>query len=413
MSGIMERRNSRENVDGKTLKLVYARTLSTAFSSGLSAPFFGLFEARLGASPAELGAFHSMLNLFSNIAQLLWGYLSDKFMRKKLIVFLSTLTSSLIFILILSSKTPLDFIAYASLQAIIASAGQPAWLALVGNLAPPSYVGTLASTLNLWNEVGVLASTFAAGVLAEFSADGLGEFTLPFLLALAFGILASLLVIPIPEVRVKSGNFHLGFKFVLKDIAHNEAFLKFIAVSTAYGIFMSLAWPMFTYVVANELGLELFEIAILNVGQGIVRTLTQIYAGRLIDHYGRKPFIAYGRILLTFFTLVYAFFPDFTIILAVSMFLSIPVALLNTAILAYLIDVTPPEVRGSYTAVYNLSIGLAFSIGSMVGGIFAQLLSVFLGESEAVKLVLIASGVGRFIFGILHFKISESRRMNE
>ncbi|OYT28686.1 MAG: hypothetical protein B6U95_03720 [Thermofilum sp. ex4484_82] len=396
-------------VSNRILKIVYTRTLSISISNGFSAPFFGLFEAYLGASPAELGLFHSMLNLFSNIAQLFWGYLSDKFTKKRLIVFLSTLISSLLLIPIILSGSPLELIFYTSLQAIVGSANQPAWLAIVGSLVAPSYIGVLASNLNLWSEIGVLVSTLMAGLLAEFS-PAQNEFILPFVFSLFFGILAAFLILLIPEPKLKAAGAEYSFRNVFKEMVTTPIFSRFTTVSSLYGFFMSIAWPMFTYVIANELGLRMLEVAVLNVSQGIIRTFTQLYTARFIDRYGRKPFIAYGRVALTFFAVTYALFPNFPIILITSMVLSVLVAFLNTAVLAYLIDVTPVESRGSYTALYNLSMGISFSMGSITGGLLAQTLANYISESTAVKIVLLVSAVGRFITGLLHFKIAESKR---
>ena len=65
---------------------VYAVVLASSFSMGLSNPFLGVYAARLGASPLELGFFHSFINFSGNIMQVIWGYIADKVRRYKLIV---------------------------------------------------------------------------------------------------------------------------------------------------------------------------------------------------------------------------------------------------------------------------------------------------------------------------------------
>jgi len=52
---------------------VFATVLASSFSMGLSNPFLGVYAARLGASPIELGFFHSFINFSGNIMQVIWG----------------------------------------------------------------------------------------------------------------------------------------------------------------------------------------------------------------------------------------------------------------------------------------------------------------------------------------------------
>ena len=80
------------------------------------------------------------------------------------------------------------------------------------------------------------------------------------------------------------------------------------------------------------------------------------------------------------------------------------------AITAYIYDIAPEEERGAHLAVYNTFTGIIYLFGSFLAGIFGQIILIAFGsEYLSVFLMLIASGVLRFIASFFYLLIEEPK----
>ena len=397
----------------RSIKILYLTSITGAISNGMGAPFLGVFIARLGASASLLGIFQSLSNLFSTIFQVLWGYIGDKFRKYKFMVLIGGLLASLLWLFLSVSRDPVSAIVIASLQAFLSSIVPPSWLALLGLFSPPGYSGSFIASINFWSSLGRLLSTAFTGFFTiSFRGKSLGDFRISFVMAGIVGIFSALTVLFIKEPKIKSSSESSSFKLVLGDIFKSKDFLDFIVISSFFGFFLSLSWPLFIMVVGDELKLRVLELSILSIASGISQTVVQFWAGRVADAVGKKNVIALGRGLLFLYPVVYGFFPGFLSILVANLFLNIAIGFLMTAIQSLLIDITPADKRGSYTAFYNLSMGLSFSLGSLTGGFLADVLKAFIGYWAATRLIFVISSIGRFTFGIMHIKIKEKSALS-
>ena len=80
------------------------------------------------------------------------------------------------------------------------------------------------------------------------------------------------------------------------------------------------------------------------------------------------------------------------------------------AITAYIYDVAPEEERGAHFAVFNTFTGIVYTLGSLLAGIFGQLILIALGnEYLSVFIMLIVSGILRFIAAFFYLLIDEPK----
>jgi MFS family permease len=80
------------------------------------------------------------------------------------------------------------------------------------------------------------------------------------------------------------------------------------------------------------------------------------------------------------------------------------------AITAYIYDVAPEEERGSHLAVYNTFTGLVYTVGCLLAGIFGQIILIVFGsEYLSVFIMLIMSGILRFIASFFYLLIKEPK----
>ncbi len=384
---------------------VFATVLASSFSMGLSNPFLGVYAARLGASPIELGFFHSFINFSGNIMQVIWGYIADKVRRYKLIVALSMSVSALMWIFILSTNEPMQFIVFVSIQSFFGSAAAPSWTALLGLLVPVDKMGAVLARINQFSTLGSLAATMLAGVVSQFFRGSTQEFHIPFYLSMITGLTAAIFALTITQPRVRAAQ-KLSLS-VIRLSSLNKDFKTLLALSSAYGIAMSIAWPLFTEVVGNEMKLGVYEISILTIASNVTSLITQNWAGEFVDRYGKKIFIIIGRTSFCLYPIIYGFAPRFEAILVTNIALNVISAFLAVALQAYILKVTPEDVRATYVALLNMSTGLCFSLGSLIGGTAANYLIPIIGRWTAIRLLFVVAAVARFFVGVLHFKLRE------
>jgi len=384
-------------------KPIYLATLMSAVSTGMGGPYIAVYAAKLGATVAQLGLLHSLLNLFSNFLQPLWGFLSDRFQKRKNMIIVSWSLASFTWLIMLIPKDPSRYLLLASLQALFNSIASPAWIGLIGLLIPVSHTGFIMAYLSFLTSLGSLTATLVSGILPSIlTLQGLRSYYLAFILAFLTGVISAVLIYPIREPKAKSSK--VDFKASFLSAFSNDAFSTFVKIALIDGFFLSLPWPLFTLVIANELRLRILEVALLSVVSGSSLTLIQQFLGWLIDEKGRKPFILLSKGALIFFPLLYAFVPNFDLILAFTGLLNALVALGRPATLAYLLDITPLDQRGIYSSIYNMLMGLGLFFGSLTGGFMVSACSNFLGSWLATRFGFLMASLGRLIVLILYFK---------
>jgi len=384
----------------RSLRLIYVRAFAASASIGMSAPFAGLYVAKLGASSLQLGMLHSLSNLASTVLQPVWGYLADRVRRKKYLVFAGGIASSIALMLVTVVRDAKWAIALLTARALAASLTQPAWTALLGTILPPAMVGGVVARLNQWASVGSLAATLASGAISRaWGVRGADEFVIPLTLAGTAGIVAAASVLPLEEGEVAAVRRPL--REVMGIVIGDAEYMKFVALSFGYGAFMSIAWPAFTYSTAIEAGFGVFEQAVRTVVGSVVGIATQQFLRERIDKYDKYRLLGLARAMLAVYPLVFAAAPSFWPILAVTVVGEVFVQVSMTAIAALLLELPPKGLVGSYTAVYNLLTGLAFSLGSALGGLIMEFTSPLFGPSLSVDAAFLTSAVGRIVFGVL------------
>jgi len=173
---------------------------------------------------------------------------------------------------------------------------------------------------------------------------------------------------------------------------------------------MSMAWPFFIVVQRDWLGGSIFEIALASSVMTASIIIFTVQFGKLSDRVGRKPLIFWGRLLLFPVPIMYAFAWNMYIVYAANFLAGFTTAASMNAITAYIYDVASEEERGAHIAVYNTFTGLVLTGGSLLAGIFGQIILISLGsEYLSVFIMLIVSGVLRFITSFFYLLIKEPK----
>ncbi len=387
------------------IKRLYARSVVSSLSTGASAPFVAVYAAVIGATSTQVGLLHAVNNLAANAFQPLWGFLSDRYAVRVKPIMLSGLISSLLWIPILLTSDPALYILLIAVQSIISSAATPIFTGLIAEVVPAVTRSLVVSAINFWVQVGSIASTVLVGVA---SLTGLPGYKLGFLVAAITGTIAALIFLGMKEPSVRErGSTSLTAMYVIRHLASSREFLRFCVISNLYGFYMSIAWPAFTITMVRILNLGFFEVAVLSVASGAAGMIASRVGRGLFETLGDVRTLMVFRSSLTLLPFAYAFTPFYPALLAANVAAGVANIGISISLLIYMIRITSVEDRSTFTSVYNLLQGAAFSLGSLVGGELIQQLEPKIGLADALRITLLISALGRFAFGILHTQLAK------
>ena len=409
----------------------------TQFAVGLNAPFLQTYLVDMQnflygvKNFAELGAFRSVGNIAPTVLQPVWGGASDKVGNRKAFVSFGLISGLVIVYLFLWAATPIDMIFLYAIQSILFSIQIPTWLSLVGGLMGENNRGDELGKLGLVTNIASFLATLTSGILAGMpgilpwlrsSFGNLGPvlfptveawreaYYVPFFLTAIFGITASILSITIKE-RANSNNGPRRFPPIHRLLSQPGDFRRFSFVAIFFSFSMSMAWPYFIVVQRDWLNGSILQIAIASAVMTASTIIFTIPFGKLSDRVGRRPLIFWGRLLLFPVPIMYAFAWNMYIIYAANFLAGFTTAATVNAITAYIYDVAPEEERGAHIAVYNTFTGLVLTGGALLAGIFGQIILITFGsEYLSVFIMLIVSGVLRFITSFFYLLIKEPKK---
>jgi len=398
------------------LRPLYIRSIVNSLSIGTVNPFLGAYAVKLGASSSEMGWFQSSTNLSNNVMQVFWGRLSDRLKRRIPFIVLGSLIVSGLWIPIIFVTSASQLIILLAIQALLGSMATPAWTALIGDLVPSFKLGRANATINLWASIGSLIATLSSGIIMIAIGGTLQEmFLVPLTVATICGVTSSLIMFKLKE---KKNNEKLNLKEhfaskilgldVLARARKMPYFIKYCYVEGIFQFFMSISWPLFSITQIRILKASMLQIALLSVVQSFVTIIFQGWAGRLADNVGRKPLLVFFRFSLVTVPIAYVLSPNINTLIVVGAFWGLAQALGQASATAYLLDVSPEEYRGSFTALFNLVVGVITFFGSLIGGYLSDYMIGLYGLITGLQIVYIISTVGRGIGAAAYLTLKET-----
>lgn len=416
MTTTSQKKKRQNNSTKINLRPLYIRSIVNSLSIGTVNPFLGAYAVKLGASSSEMGWFQSSTNLSNNVMQVFWGRLSDRLKRRIPFIILGSLIVSGLWIPIIFVTSASQLIILLAIQALLGSMATPAWTALIGDLVPSFKLGRANATINLWASIGSLIATLSSGIIMIAIGGTLQEmFLVPLTVATICGVTSSLIMFKLKE---KKNNEKLNLKEhfaskilgldVLARARKMPYFIKYCYVEGIFQFFMSISWPLFSITQIRILKASMLQIALLSVVQSFVTIIFQGWAGRLADNVGRKPLLVFFRFSLVTVPIAYVLSPDINTLIVVGAFWGLAQALGQASATAYLLDVSPEEYRGSFTALFNLVIGVITFLGSLIGGYLSDYMIGLYGLIMGLQIVYIISTVGRGIGAAAYLTLKET-----
>lgn len=239
------------------------------------------------------------------------------------------------------------------------------------------------------NEAAGYAAVAVTSLLAGYLAETYGLRPAPFLLGLAYAVLA--LVVSTFWVRETRGHAaleatetshhatavpHRTNRKIFVDTSWREPALG--ATSQAglvNNLNFGLSWGLFPLLFATA-DLTLTQIGVLFALYPAVWGVGQLFTGAASDRFGRKPLITTGMATQAVGLGVIASSQSFTGWAVGAIVLGAGTALVYPTLLAVLGDVAHPALRGRTVGVYRVWRDLGYAVGALLGGLLADVVGL-------------------------------------
>jgi len=364
----------------------------------LLAPVADAVRTDLGMNDTQLGAVRSAVFLAALLGQLFWGPLSDRWVRKYVIVIGTVVWSSLTWLTALVASFPQLLMARASMS-FAEGCFNPSAYALVTDAVPKQRQGLVLGLMSLTYPVGT------AGALVVASLIGTDHWRQPFLIYGIIGIFLGLLVLWLvrepkrgatEEAVTQTDAEYTGrfnFKEFRRIVTTPSLLLAFGLDTCQASVNWSFAFWAPIYLIRYHIApdAEFAAIALLPAILGFV--LGALLGGWLIDRLRHKTDRAPVWVALVGMSggLAMAFFLfnifNLVALMTVAFFLGLISYMVLPAVSIILFSVVPPETKATTISTSNVILNLFISILSLLIGVVSDSAELRLAFGGAVILM--------------------------
>ena len=369
-------------------------------------PFFSLYiTQKFNVGMIQAGVVLGLFSIFGLVGQMIGGALTDKFGRRKLILFglvfsaLSTLSLGLV-------NNYAALIPLAALIGTLSDISGPAHQAMMADILPEEQrqegFGIMRVIANLAWIIGPTVGGFVAGksYLALFIIDA----TVSCVVAVLFYFLVSETK-PEPHPGQKpAGVFETfkGYAAVFKD----RAYIAFILVLVLMGLVYGQMYSSLSVYLRDVHGIQAQGYGFLMSTSALTVILFQFWVSRQIKHAPPFLIMALGAAFYVFGFGMFGFVSVFWLFALAVVIITIGEMLVSPTMSVLTAHFAPEEMRGRYMAVFGFAWMLPSAVGPGVAGLIIDNLNPNL-------LWYIGAGlcaVSVFGYLLLHARLGKSQR---
>ncbi len=353
----------------KQFWLLLAASFIDGLGGALLFPFFTLYlTARFDIGMVTVGFIFGVFSVSSIVGSFVGGALSDRFGRKKMIVF-GLIASALITLLMGFAGDIRLFFMAAILVGLFANIGEPARQAMIADILTPQQraegYGLMRVVMNLAVTIGPAIGGFMA------SRSYLSLFIADFIASTITAIIVMLFIretLPKSIDREKKGELKrmfIGYFVVFRD----AVFMVFMIASILeYIVYLQMNTTLSVYlrdvhhVPPQQYGYLISMNALLVV-------LFQFIVTRKVRPYHPLYVLAFGSILYAIGFGMYGIVSSFGLFVLAMIIITIGEMLIVPIAQAVVARLAPESMRGRYMAVFGFSWAIPAAVGPLLAGV--------------------------------------------
>jgi MFS family permease len=375
---------------GKNIVALGAVSFFTDVSSEMIFPLLPIFVTTiLGASKEVVGLIEGIADSMSSIFDILVGYFSDKFRRRKDFVVAGYGLSSVVKIGIALSTTWWHVLIMRGLERIgkgLRTAPRDSIIAASVNEKTRGRAFGLHRAMDTLG--AVIGPLLAYGILRWLGESGSAYYSVFYAALIPAFIAVAVLILFVREPR-KPAEIRRGHPFWESLRKTSSGYRKFLAVSA----FFSLAYFSFAFFIlrAADIGVKPEDVILLYILYNISYMFSSIPAGSLSDKIGRKPVIGGAFALYGVVCLGFAFANVWWHAALLFILYGIFVAADDSVNKAYISDLEPDERRGMALGAYNTAVAAIYLPASILVGVLWSTMGPVAGFGVAAVIAVISA----------------------
>ena len=332
-------------------------------------PFLSLYiTAKFNVGMTEVGTLFAIISVSSFFGSMLGGALTDRFGRRKLMIFglIASATSTLV--LGLANDIRIIFFG-AILVGMLSDVGHPATQAMMADILPERQRLEGFGVLRVVANLAVTIGPAIGGIVAAKS------FLWLFIIdATASTITALIVFLVLPETKPQQSEGHKqdsvfetfkGYKVAFKDMVF-MAFLLVTALSTL--VYMQMNTTLSVFLRDNH-GISTQNFGyIISLNAGMV-VLLQFWITRKISKYQPMILMTVGTLFYAVGFAMYGFVGTYPLFLLAMVVITIGEMIVSPTSSALVASLAPEEMRGRYMAVMGFSWIIPSAIGPLAAGL--------------------------------------------
>lgn len=375
--------------------------------NGTILSFLGIYIARLGGSPVEIGilsASPAIINILFSIPSSVYGRGKSSHQVTRW----AWLFTRLFYLLLI--PLPLLFTAKTQIWTIMAITllmNIPATLAAVmGNTffaetVPLRFRGSVVSTRNALMAAASMISSLSVGLLSRvFPLEQ--QYTIVFAIGFIGGMLSVLsifLIRPIDDIEEPRLPHMTGdaLRNPLRPDILKGVFLRVLLILFIYHVAMFWVNPLFPLYQTRALRMDDLLISQGTSTFWIVYFLTSTQTGALGRRWGFQKLLGYGALVISVSLLIFVFSYQQWIYLAGQVINGIGWAWIGGGLINYLLENVPANDRPAHMAWFNIAVNIAMLISGLVVPRTIEFTGLFGGMLLSVGLRFAATFVILFL----------------
>lgn len=377
-------------------KLMLYNLLSRGVMS-VGTNYSGVYAAEvIGLGAGEFGIISAISTIATQIAQPLWGYISDIKNVRKYFIALGEIIFGVTTALIFTLNSFHQYLLSSIIIWVFWSGAFVCWQALMGDITTKDRRGRFIGGMELAGIGGALIANIIIGPLIDIHG-----YRIATTITLTFTFLAS---IPILTIHEKE-NGNKGYRSVKRGSSWKtqvtREYKKYLILSILWWGAMSISWPIFSLMQVRIFNLTKTEIAILSITESIGQMIMTPLWGNLTDKFGRRKLLFVSCASTAIWPLAYFISQNYMQLLTLNAIGSALGSSINVIPGIYLLDTIPSkENRATLVSIYNTITGGSQAIGQYIGGEVA--LNIGLRETMMLSAIL------RIIFAIPMLTLPET-----
>lgn len=343
--------------------------------SGLTAPFWGAFAVKLGATDYTLALLSSLPALMSLVAQVpsaLLVELYDNRLRPTVVAAAFSRVFYLLFALLIivpvsGPNKALIFVLMYSLMNLPGTMAGVAWTSMMGDMFSPTLRGRFFGERNMLCTFVSLVSTVIAGPFLD-AVPWPTNYVLLYLVsfAMVMGSLYYLTKHEDPPVHRDKQSRAPGLSLFVRAM-DDKAFVRFLLAVFAVHTGFHIPASLWTILWVKEMGLTNAWLGAFSIGSGIMSFLTYRFWGRWSEKHGNMNVLIWTALAHMPFPLLYAHLRSPYVYLAINLAGGFAGAGMNLSLFNALLDVSPTDGRPAYVSLYNIAIGFSGFVWPFLG----------------------------------------------